>query len=602
MVAKNDPAMEITGEEFNEIINNSHRLVIVDFFAEWCLSPGTKLVFNPCVKNIEKIKNGSKILSFDKNLNESFANVKSTHKILSNKKIKIITERGREIECTPEHLILTDRSFKKAENLKVEDNISTYLFSSNFPDIENDSRIFLTENDLRKTAKELGLDNEKYFKELKEKNLLELKYNDERAHILANLIGFLLTDGSLSMQKNNERSAEFFVARNEDIKEIEKDLKFLGFDASSRKQESKGQIAGREFIQKTNRVRISKTSFFILLATLGGIVGKKFIKGLKTPKWILEGPKEIQRSFLKGFLGGDGPKLEIRTINREKGFYNKPLINPIEFHFYDNSENSPEKFVQELLYLLNNMGVEVRKIEIEKEKRYKRKDKKVSLLLKIFLKTNLNSAYNYSLIGFKYCYTKNYVSSLAREYLRERLEKIKKRRELKSQVLEIKDKFSISELAKKFRLSYSVVKNWIEGKEVAPPNDAMRYEEWINKYLDNKIIYDQVRHVKNFEGEQYPFISVSLDNDTKMFVANGIIHHNCMPCLMLSPVIEELADKLKDVKFVKINVDDNKELASKFGILSIPCLIIFKDGKEVDRLVGSQTGESIEEKVKGFLG
>ena len=52
----------------------------------------------------------------------------------------------------------------------------------------------------------------------------------------------------------------------------------------------------------------------------------------------------------------------------------------------------------------------------------------------------------------------------------------------------------------------------------------------------------------------------------------------CMPCVMLTPIIEELAesDSMKDVKFTKINVDDNPVLASKFKISSIPCLIIFK--------------------------
>jgi len=75
----------------------------------------------------------------------------------------------------------------------------------------------------------------------------------------------------------------------------------------------------------------------------------------------------------------------------------------------------------------------------------------------------------------------------------------------------------------------------------------------------------------------------------------------CMPCLMLSPVIEELAEEMKDIKFVKINVDDNKEIASKYGVSSIPCLIYFKDGEEISRTVGNQTAEDIEEKIKGLV-
>jgi len=75
----------------------------------------------------------------------------------------------------------------------------------------------------------------------------------------------------------------------------------------------------------------------------------------------------------------------------------------------------------------------------------------------------------------------------------------------------------------------------------------------------------------------------------------------CMPCLMIAPIIEELAEKFEEVKFVRINVDDNSELASRYKILSIPCLVFFKNGKEVDRLIGNQPIENIEEKINNHL-
>ena len=77
----------------------------------------------------------------------------------------------------------------------------------------------------------------------------------------------------------------------------------------------------------------------------------------------------------------------------------------------------------------------------------------------------------------------------------------------------------------------------------------------------------------------------------------------CMPCVMLSPVIEELAESksMKGVKFTKLNVDDNEELSRKYNVSNIPCLIIFKNGKEVGRITGSQTADVIEEKIKKFL-
>lgn len=91
-----------------------------------------------------------------------------------------------------------------------------------------------------------------------------------------------------------------------------------------------------------------------------------------------------------------------------------------------------------------------------------------------------------------------------------------------------------------------------------------------------------------------------IDNSHKLVVVDFFAEW-CMPCLMLSPVIEELAEKMKDVKFIKLDVDENKELSKKYDVSSIPCLIVFKDGEEVYRMTGNQTSEDIEEKLRGFL-
>jgi thioredoxin 1 len=75
----------------------------------------------------------------------------------------------------------------------------------------------------------------------------------------------------------------------------------------------------------------------------------------------------------------------------------------------------------------------------------------------------------------------------------------------------------------------------------------------------------------------------------------------CMPCIMMAPVFEELSEKMSEVKFAKVNVDDNEELARKFRVMSIPTMVIFKDGKEVERLIGSRPADFLEEKFRSFL-
>lgn len=64
----------------------------------------------------------------------------------------------------------------------------------------------------------------------------------------------------------------------------------------------------------------------------------------------------------------------------------------------------------------------------------------------------------------------------------------------------------------------------------------------------------------------------------------------CGPCRMIAPALDELATELAGkVKIAKVDVDEAPETASTFGIRSIPCLVMFKDGKEADRVVGAQS-------------
>lgn len=67
----------------------------------------------------------------------------------------------------------------------------------------------------------------------------------------------------------------------------------------------------------------------------------------------------------------------------------------------------------------------------------------------------------------------------------------------------------------------------------------------------------------------------------------------CGPCKMIAPVLEELDQEL-NLKIAKVNVDDNQESASRFGVMSIPTLIVFKDGQPVDKVVGFQSKDALK--------
>lgn len=69
----------------------------------------------------------------------------------------------------------------------------------------------------------------------------------------------------------------------------------------------------------------------------------------------------------------------------------------------------------------------------------------------------------------------------------------------------------------------------------------------------------------------------------------------CGPCRMVAPVLEEISQKMNGkIRFVKINTDENQKTAMDYQIMAIPSLLIFKDGQEVDRIVGFVTQDKLE--------
>lgn len=71
----------------------------------------------------------------------------------------------------------------------------------------------------------------------------------------------------------------------------------------------------------------------------------------------------------------------------------------------------------------------------------------------------------------------------------------------------------------------------------------------------------------------------------------------CGPCRMLSPILDTVAAEHDEIKVGKVNVDEQQELAARFGVMSIPTLIVFKDGKKVKESVGLIPKEKVEELI-----
>ena len=94
------------------------------------------------------------------------------------------------------------------------------------------------------------------------------------------------------------------------------------------------------------------------------------------------------------------------------------------------------------------------------------------------------------------------------------------------------------------------------------------------------------------EIKESEFESVVLKEKGKVLV--DFYANWCGPCKMLRPILESIASERSDKKIVSIDVDEAEDLAREYGIISIPCVILFEDGKEINRSIGLKSKSEIE--------
>ncbi len=102
---------------------------------------------------------------------------------------------------------------------------------------------------------------------------------------------------------------------------------------------------------------------------------------------------------------------------------------------------------------------------------------------------------------------------------------------------------------------------------------------------------------KRMKGKELPILEGEF---AKLRKGKGVIYFyapNCRPCKMVEPVIKKLSKELKKVHFVRVNVAENPEVARKFGILATPAVIITKDGRMEDVLLGPVTEGALRSKL-----
>ena len=116
---------------------------------------------------------------------------------------------------------------------------------------------------------------------------------------------------------------------------------------------------------------------------------------------------------------------------------------------------------------------------------------------------------------------------------------------------------------------------------------------FLNKYL-NKVGEEQVKEIVENSGQknETEIIKVTSENfekevlDSKKTVVIDFYADWCGPCKMYAPIVEKFAKENKDIKVVKINIDEDEDIALKYNIMSIPTTVVIKNGKETNRASG----------------
>jgi thioredoxin 1 len=95
--------------------------------------------------------------------------------------------------------------------------------------------------------------------------------------------------------------------------------------------------------------------------------------------------------------------------------------------------------------------------------------------------------------------------------------------------------------------------------------------------------------------------------DFEKFIKNGLVVLDffaewCMPCTIMFPIFDDLNEEFKGkIKFGKINVEENRKIVEKFEINSVPSFVVLKDGKPLEKVVGTKSQEEMEEIFKKYL-
>jgi DNA-directed RNA polymerase beta subunit/intein/homing endonuclease len=487
-------------------------------------------------KMIKDIKIGEIVVTFDhQTLSRSYSKVINQYvRPSQNKILKITTISGREIIATDNHSFFTNEGFKEVRYFDENTLIGINLKSS---------QLFVNQ-------KVKVLHKDKFIKILKNYNysetLIEKHYNElskwfeevevNKLAILSGIIGYLLADGCLYYSKN--RFAVHFAHSNEESAiNLQNDIELLGFYKNKIRKQTQTSIFGgntdnSQTVTQTVYVHSYSNSFTTLITALGVTVGKRTTQKSSIPEFILNGHREIKRSFLSGIFGGDGSRIGYSKRNNDTYNYN---IGALSMSKTPEHLESLKTMFKNIVDMMELFGVKSNPITV-----YEGKFDKLEVNLPP-AQTTENLIKFYEEIGFKYDTYKNHASGIIVEYLKYRDRKYQLRY---NDVMKIREKFdddvSNRTIADEHNLNIKVVNNLrVTYRKDGPIRVRHGFKDYMNieKFIESiesidgtNTLFVPIEKIEEYtESNMIADITVKNQNNHD-FMANDFLSMNSSMC------------------------------------------------------------------------
>jgi intein/homing endonuclease len=460
-------------------ITLKREMPLVWIFIDECLAGNMEIITDKAHTSmqaiVERFERGEKfkVLGFDtENKNYGYFDVGNVYKKGKRKLIKLITETGREIVCTPEHRVLTSSGFASAFSV---DNIA-------FP--------------------------------------LYMHYSKNPKLIEARILGHLFGDGWIC--KENKSLGFSGKGNREDLENIRTDLQMLGFKSTNifeRKTHSNINHKGKIIEVNGTSQSFQSTSAYQYFQDIAGFSGEKVLHSMKIPETILNGSNIEKAEFLAALMGSDGQV--ISSAKNAKGDFN---VIRFSFNKIEGLEEEAFEFSEQIKKLFDSLGVKISKIS--RRDGNLRKDGLKTIKVVITLEKSVENTIKFlEKIGYRYCSKKEIEGIKWLEYLKARLFLRNQRQVLRDKIFDMRslDK-SQKEIAESMGVDRKYVKALLTSKRAGLPKSFLDIDDWIKNRQGEGVLFEKVAKIEESGEEEVYDLEVDKVHN---FVSNGFITHNC---------------------------------------------------------------------------